>query len=365
MIVNPPEHMSDQYSKPRIIIVAMLVAGISFLHYSTKTQQVYHHIFYRELYFLPLVLAGFWFGLKGGILTSLTITALYIPEIVMDWQGFSPDDFGKILETLLFSIVAIGLGFLSDREKAAEKAMIETERIAKEQAESADRLKTDILSIMSHELRTPLISIIGYNDLLLDGVAGAMQEEQVAALKKIDRNSKRLLELINAMLDVSSFEAGNMETKDVDIDLLLAEIKEEIGADTEKKGLTVIWKAEPGLHIRTDPARLKVIIKNIIGNAVKFTEKGGVTVDLHTWNRGIEFDVTDTGIGIALEDMEIIFEPFRQVENPLTRQHGGAGLGLYMVKRLLEFLGGTITVESEVGRGSTFRVRIPAEKGAI
>jgi signal transduction histidine kinase len=192
-----------------------------------------------------------------------------------------------------------------------------------------------------------------------------MQEEQIDALKKIDKNSKRLLELINAMLDVSSLEAGTMEVKEVDIDLLLTEVKEEIRADADKRGLSVTWKAEPGLHMRTDPARLKVIMKNIIGNAVKFTEKGGVTIDLHAWNRGIKFDVTDTGMGIALEDMKIIFEPFRQVENPLTRRHGGAGLGLYMVKRLLELLGGTITVESELGRGSTFRVRIPTGKGYI
>ena len=355
--------MIGQYSKSRIVLVATLVIVISVLHYFTRMQQVYYHIFYRELYFLPLILAGFWFGLRGGVITSLSITALYLPVTVMNWEGFSPEDFDKILEILLFNIVSAGLGFISDREKAAEKARIEAEHKAREQAESADRLKTDILSIMSHELRTPLISIIGYNDLLLDGVAGPMKEEQIDALKKIDRNSKRLLELINAMLEVSSLEAKAAEMKEVNLDMLLAELREETRELQDNSGLNFIWKIEPYLRLRTDPAKLKVIIKNLISNAAKFTEKGSVTIEAHKSKEGIEFIVMDTGVGISPDNLTFIFEPFRQVENPLTRQHGGAGLGLYIVKKLLELLDGKITVESTVGRGSVFRVWIPADIG--
>jgi len=149
-------------------VVVLLVVVISFLHYFTGMREVYYHIFYRELYFLPLILAAFWFGLKGGMITSLSVTALYLPVAAMHWQGFSPDDFDTILEILLFNIVAAGLGFISDREKSHERARIEAERRAREQAESANRLKSDFLSVISHVLRTPLISIIGYNDLLLD-----------------------------------------------------------------------------------------------------------------------------------------------------------------------------------------------------
>ena len=352
--------MIGQYSKSRIVLVATLVITISVLHYFTRMQQVYYHIFYRELYFLPLILAGFWFGLRGGVITSLSITALYLPFTVMNWEGFSPEDFGTILEMLLFNIVAAGLGFISDLEKAAEKARIEAEHKAREQAESADRLKTDILSIMSHELRTPLISIIGYNDLLLDGVAGPVKEEQIDALKKIDRNSKRLLELINAMLEVSTLESKAAEMKEVDLDTLLAGLKEETRELQDSSGLNFIWEVEPHLLVRTDPAKLKVIIKNLISNATKFTEKGSVTIKADSSKEGIEFVVMDTGIGISPDNLHVIFEPFRQVENPLTRQHGGAGLGLYIVKKLLELIDGKITVESTVGRGSVFRVWIPA-----
>jgi signal transduction histidine kinase len=348
--------------KIQITIIAILIIVISLLHYITKMQQIYQHIFYRELYFLPIILAGFWFGLKGGVVTSLSITVLYIPEVVMDWQNFSPDDFDKLLEILLLNIVGPGLGFISGRQKSEEKARIEAERMAREHAESADRIKSDFLSIVSHELRTPLVSIIGFNDLLFDGVAGKLSEEQVDALKKIDNNSKRLLELINAILDFSRLGAKSVEVKEIDVSDLIEEIKSETQSLTSESGLNFIWKVNPDLpHIHTDPAKLKVVFKNLINNAVKFTEKGSVTVDVNKSGRGIEISVSDTGIGIAQENLPVIFEPFRQSENPLTRRHGGVGLGLYIVKRLLELLGGSIKVESEVGKGSTFRVWIPAQ----
>lgn len=351
--------MPQKYLKARIMIVVTLVAVISSLHYITEVGLIYYHIFFRGLYFLPLILAGFWFGLRGGVITSLSITALYLPFTLIHWQG-SPDDFDKILEILLSNIVAAGLGFLSDRRKAEEKARIQAEQMARAQAESASRLKSDFLSIVSHELRTPLISIIGYNDLLIDGIAGKLTEEQIDALKKIDNNSKKLLELINAMLDLSQLDAKSVELKEIKVSDLLEEVESETKSLQVESGLNFIWKIETDLPlIRADPARLKVVLKSLISNAVKFTEKGSMIVDAHRKYDGVEVSVSDTGIGIAPEDLPVIFEPFRQIESPLTRQHGGVGLGLYVVKRLVEPLGGTIKVDSEKGAGSTFRVWIP------
>ncbi|MGB9716669.1 MAG: sensor histidine kinase [Thermodesulfovibrionales bacterium] len=355
--------MVQKSDKPKIILTVTLVVVISFLHYFTEMKKVYQHIFYRELYFLPLILAGFLFGIRGGLVTSLSITALYLPFMLIHWEGFSPDDFGKLLEIVLFNIVAMGLGFLSDKRKAEEKAKIDAERRAKEQAESADRLKSDFLSIISHELRTPLVSIIGYNDLLLDGVAGKLTEEQVDALKKIGNNSKRLLELINAMLEFNRLEAKSIETKEVNIYYLIEEIKSETQDLISESGLNFVWRVESGLpNIHTDPTKLKLVLNNLINNALKFTEKGNIAVDIHKFNEGIEISVSDTGIGIAPENLSIIFEPFRQIESPLTRRHGGVGLGLYIVKRLLEQLNGSIKVKSEPEKGSTFYVWIPAQK---
>ena len=355
--------MKQKVKKIQITIIAILVVAISSLHYITKIDFAHYHIFYLEIYYLPLILSGFWFGLRGGIITSLSATVLYIPELVMEWQGFSPEDFNRILVILLFNLVGPGLGFLSDRGKAEEKSRREAERMAREQAESADRLKSDFLSIMSHELRTPLVSIIGYNELLLDGVAGSLTEEQVDSLRRINKNSKKLLELINAMIDFSRLEAKSVEIKEVSVSDLIKEIESETQSLREMSDLNFVWKIESELPpVRTDPAKLKVVLKNLIGNAVKFTEKGSVTIDAHNKDNGIEINVIDTGIGISPEALPIIFESFRQAENFLTRQHGGVGLGLYVVKRLLELLGGTINVESEVGRGSTFRVWIPSAR---
>ncbi|MEW6586033.1 MAG: HAMP domain-containing sensor histidine kinase [Nitrospirota bacterium] len=248
-------------------------------------------------------------------------------------------------------------GFISDQRNTEERTKIEAEHIAREQAES---LKSDFLSLVSHELRTPLVSIIGYNDLLLDRVAGGLNEEQIDALKKIDKNSKKLLELINSVLDLSRLEAKAPEIAEVDLPQLLEEIKMENKSVIENSGLDFVWKIDPGLQsVGTDTGVLKVILVNLISNAVKFTEKGSVTVDIHRSDSGVEFSVVDTGIGIAPEDISNIFEPFHQLENPLTREHEGIGLGLYIVGRLVDFLGGSIKVESEVGRGTVFTVQLP------
>jgi signal transduction histidine kinase len=351
--------MREKYFTSKIILIIGIVVFITLLHYITGMGQIYQHIFFRELYFLPLILAGFWFGLKGGMITSLSITVLYFPTLFLYWQGFSPDDFDKMLEILLFNIVAAGLGYLSDRRSSEAKKKIAAEHRAKEQAESVSRMKSDFLSIISHELRTPLISIIGYNDLLLDGVAGSLNVEQIDALEKIDRNSKRLLELITSMLDLSSLEAKSTELHEVNLSSLLEDLKSDTEDLYKKSTLNIVWKVEQGLSLITDPVKFKVILKHLISNAMKFTEQGSVMVEAHSLDKGIEIGVTDTGIGIPSEAQQLIFEPFRQLESLLTRQHGGVGLGLYIVKRFVKSLGGTIKVQSEVGRGSTFRVWIP------
>ena len=236
-----------------------------------------------------------------------------------------------------------------------------------EQAEQANRLKSDFLATMSHELRTPLNIIIGYSDLLLSGAFGDLTDEQTNILKRVDRNANELHELISSTLDVGRLESGQvpLQLQIVDLSALLAEIEVEAQERCQQKGLRFSTVVSPYLpQLETDPLKLKVIIKNLVGNAVKFTETGSIHVVVHPQNEGVEICVSDTGIGIAPDAMTIIFEPFRQLESHLTRRHGGVGLGLYIVRRMLDLLGGTVQVESVVGRGSTFRVRIPTTIGA-
>jgi signal transduction histidine kinase len=234
----------------------------------------------------------------------------------------------------------------------------------KEMAEAANHAKREFLATMSHELRTPLNVILGYTDLLLEETFDNLSEELAHPLRRIYSNARELLDLINAVLDVSRLEAGRLpiDIKEVQVPALLEDLKAEAQALYQRSGLHFGWDVEAGLApIRTDPEKLKVVLRNLISNAVKFTLQGSIAVRASAKSGGIEVSVTDTGIGIPPEAMAIIFEPFSQVESAATRQYNGAGLGLHIVKRLLDLLGGAVAVESEVGRGSTFRVWVPRE----
>jgi signal transduction histidine kinase len=194
---------------------------------------------------------------------------------------------------------------------------------------------------------------------------GALTSDQLEVLRRVDKNAKELLDLISAVLDVSRLEAGRLpvDLREVRVAELLQEVEAETQEIREQTSVASVWKVQKGLPpLCTDPGKLKVVIKNLIGNAVKFTEKGSITVDVHSYGSGIEIDVIDTGVGISADELAVIFEPFRQLESAKTRRFGGTGLGLHIVKRLLELLGGRITVESEVGRGSTFHVRVPTSE---
>jgi PAS domain S-box-containing protein len=234
-----------------------------------------------------------------------------------------------------------------------------------EQAQRANRLKSEFLATMSHELRTPLNIIMGYTDLLLEADFGPLSTDQADAVRRVHRSAQDLCELIAATLDVSRLEAGRMP---VGVSLVsLPELINEVEAETrellrEKPGISFTRRMAAGLPLlRTDRTKLKVILKNLLSNAVKFTEQGHITLDIYPQAGGVELAVTDTGIGIAPQVLPNIFDMFRQGDGSATRAYSGVGLGLYIVQRLLDLLHGTVTVESEVGRGSVFRVWVPRE----
>jgi signal transduction histidine kinase len=215
---------------------------------------------------------------------------------------------------------------------------------------------------MSHELRTPLSIIIGYIDMLLEGDCGVLSATQIEFLRRIGSNANELFELISAMLDISRFEAGRLpiELRKVELTELMTELQRDTASRIIKPGVTVEWRAPSSpFFFHTDRAKLKVIIKNLLGNALKFTEQGTITVEARPLADGVEMTVCDTGIGIPAEILPVIFDMFRQGDSATTRRYGGVGLGLYIVRRLLDLLGGTVSVESTIGRGSTFRVWAP------
>jgi PAS domain S-box-containing protein len=243
--------------------------------------------------------------------------------------------------------------------KRAELELI----VARDAAEAANRAKSDFLARMSHELRTPLNSIIGFANVLLKNKSGAFQESDLTFLTRIAANGRHLLGLINDILDLSKIEAGHMtlEVSEVALDALVRETVDEIEGQARDRAVPV--RAElpvRTLPIETDQARMKQVLINLIGNALKFTEKGEVVVRLETDDAGrpVRLAVHDTGIGIPPDRLDAIFNVFEQAESMITRRFGGTGLGLAISRSLCDLMGHRLEVASVEGEGTTMLIRL-------
>jgi signal transduction histidine kinase len=293
----------------------------------------------------------------------LTRSELAIPLIVgdqvlgvLDLQSDSPNRFAKDdvrIHTTLAAQVSVAL----------QNAMLYAEQLeTADRLREVDRLKSEFLASMSHELRTPLNSIIGFADVLLEGIDGPLNERMNEDVTLIRDSGRHLRSLIGEMLDMSKIEAGVMELyyEQIDVPALAQEILANTRTLAKGKDLDIRLELDPGLHlIYADRTRLTQILLNLMGNAVKFTESGSITLSLEDRGENLLASIQDTGIGIRQEDIPAIFEQFRQVDGSLTRKAGGTGLGVPISRSLVELHGGEMWVESEPGVGSTFLFTIP------
>jgi signal transduction histidine kinase len=323
--------------------------------------------------------------LPGAILLPFLLTTLLVAA---EQRGF-PNNLGSsifaVADMVAFLLlIAWSARFLRDIDRkrgelfvlerqaheASEKARAEAEMAMKQaeaaraEAESANGAKSDFLAVMSHELRTPLAAIMGYQELLADGITGPITEAQGQQLGRIKASARHLLSLIDEILTFTRLDAGRETVlpETVDIDGALRDACEIVEPLAEAKKLEMkIVSPGPGVVVETDPTKLRQILVNLLSNAVKFTDTGSITAEGAVRGSGVVLKVIDTGIGIQPEFLHKIFDPFWQVEQKATRRATGTGLGLTVTKRLANLLGGDVDVVSTPGQGTTFTVTLPAK----
>jgi signal transduction histidine kinase len=258
-----------------------------------------------------------------------------------------------------------------ERQKELEHALAEAERLAS-MAESANKAKTDFLAVMSHELRTPLTATVGFAELLADEVLGTLSPQQSDAVRRIQMSGQHLVGMIDQIMDFSGIEAGKIQVRAevISVSKLVKEVLDLVRPMMTDKRLTLTINVDKFLLMSTDPQKLRQVLINLMTNAVKFTQKGSVLMDVFSRDDEIVFQVCDTGIGIPDRYQEKIFEQFWQVKQGLTRNVGGAGLGLTICRRFVMALGGEIYIKSiceeeiygnsQESPGSTFTVILPS-----
>jgi signal transduction histidine kinase len=248
------------------------------------------------------------------------------------------------------------LGGIHDRDVSERRA----ERLAGVEAES--RAKSTFVSTVSHELRTPLNALIGYLELMAEGLGGPLTQKQIEMLQRMRVSALHLMAVIQQILTFSRTEAGQMEVhpETIDVVALVREAALLVGPLLQKEGLSFQLRApDHVIEVRTDPALLKQVLINLLNNAIKFTDRGQISLDIEADTTNFYCAVRDTGVGIPADQLERIFEPFHQVQHDQARPLEGTGLGLAVSRRLIRLLGGDITVQSRPDEGSTFTVRCP------
>jgi signal transduction histidine kinase len=298
---------------------------------------------YRSLLAVPLLFEE---RIVGGLVVSRKEAGSFPPEVVNLLQTFATQSVLAIQNARLF-------------REIADKS---------EQLAAASRHKSEFLANMSHELRTPLNAIIGFSEVLLERMFGEVNEKQTEYLQDILSSGQHLLSLINDILDLSKVEAGRMELALAPFHLPLALenalilIKER----ATRHGISLDLGVDPRLEeLLGDERKIRQVLLNLLSNAVKFTPEGGrISLKAVLTDGSVEISVSDTGIGIAPEDQDAIFEEFRQVGSDEARKQEGTGLGLTLAKKFVELHGGRIWVESQVGKGSTFTFILPVRSSA-
>jgi len=368
-----PMDSSTPGSPWRVALIAGAIASVSLLHYSTSTAHPYHgfHAVYDRLYYLPIVLAAFWYGFKGGVVCAVVISLAYIPHVALQWGGkFLTDNLHMTLEIVLYNVIGAVTGFLAQRlmnartryQRAAEEleksySLLQQQsdmlRQREEELRRADRLSAlgELSAGLAHEIRNPLASIKGTAEIISDRFKPHEREHEFTQI--LIKEVNRLNTVLAEFLDFARPRAPRLVPSDlngtVESVLLLTE------RQMREHGIAVEKRLAHGLPpIQVDPEQIKQVLLNLILNAVDAMPMGGtLTVETTATNDAVACRLSDTGKGIKREDMTKVFNPF------FTTKPAGTGLGLSIAHRILEGHKGRIEVFSREGRGATFTITLP------
>ena len=350
-----------------LVAVLVAVSALTFfseLPYVPELATPFHQV---DLLVAVLLWAAIRFGQRGATTAVLCVSVAAVVATKLRFGPFALPQLNDglfLLQTFMAIVAATCLLF--GATIAERRIAIQDASRASEAAEAANGVKSQFLAVMSHELRTPLNAIQGFAELMETGVYGPMNEKQIDALKRIERNEKDLLSLINELLGFVDAEKGRVaaESRNVPVADAFDAVEPLIKPDVERKHIVFTRElARPELTVRADPKSLQQILASLLSNASKYTGEGG-TIRLGAEGDGekVRIWVRDTGIGIGEEEIQRVFEPFFQADASTTRQYSGVGLGLSIARDLARRMGGEVTIASEAGKGTTASVALPAAK---
>ena len=339
---NGSTPIMDPKAGPKIPLVVAMIVTVLCLHYFTPTQFHYQHALYRMFFYIPLILATFWFGGRGSIGVTIFIVLFYVPFIIHRWNQFSAHDFSRIIETVLFIFIALILGHLVEKERRRHRELLQTERFA---------VMGKAVSEVAHDMKTPLVAISGLANHL-----AKHSEKWQNSRKKLDlivKEATRLEIMVREMLDFGKeLEIHPAPTKMNQL------VQETVNlADTMARDAGVEVKAKTDEHldeVSVDGMKIRQLLLNLISNAIQACRpENEVTVTTKRSQDYVLLKVSDEGCGIDVDDRDKIFDPF------FTRKRIGTGLGLAIVKKIADVHGAKISVESNIPRGTTITVSFP------
>lgn len=334
--------MATKGSRAKILVIVLVVAIITFSHYSTELEVHRYHIFYQGLYFIPILLSGLWFGLRGGLVASLSITILYLPFTIVHWTVFSAEDINSLLEMVLYNLVAVVLGILRDREKREQLRLSEAENLA---------AIGKAASCLAHDMKTPLIAIGGFSRSIKRSLKS--DEKHNEKLDIIIQEAQRLENMIKEMLDFSRPLELHASTQDIQpvIKESLEVVRDLAG---EKKVELQVQSAQGLPTCSFEAMRMKQALINVLSNAIEASPEGGI-VSVATFQKGkrLFLEVSDQGCGIPPDKKREVFLPF------YSTKKGGTGLGLTIVKKIIEAHRGRVEILDGPRSGTLVRIVLP------